>query len=494
MPVRRKLPKTILRGCACLAAMTASQVMSASADVEISGKPTENMSCSGGVCTPTAKKAALNVNDLAEMLASGDTTIKSTSQNPDIEIDAAVSWESASRLTLDSFHAIAFNKSVGVAGSGALTITTNDGGTNGDFRFFKNSHVKYSNVNGSLVINGNSYALAKSMAQIKRLIHRGHSGYHPYIALASNIDAVKYNGGVLSVAPDVLEGLGNTISNLAISNSEDRSDVGLFADVDVVRDLGLVNVNVVGFGQDQRVGAIAGEVGGAVLNCFVTGNVSGNGPQSFAGAITGANNGTISSSHSQATIAGETGAIAVGGLVGINAAGEQGQWNGLIADSYSQGTVSGEDSTMVGGLVGYNYGGSISNSYATGAATGGGNSFIGGLIGSNSVSDSSSPTISASYSLSAVSGGDDAMLGGLIGEDFAQSGNSNDYWDLDTSGIINPAQGAGNIQNDPGITGLSGAQLKSGLPAGFDKRIWKEKTGIGNGYPYLIDNSPPKSK
>jgi hypothetical protein len=63
---------------------------------------------------------------------------------------------------------------------------------------------------------------------------------------------------------------------------------------------------------------------------------------------------------------------------------------------------------------------------------------------------------------------------------------------MDASGIGNPSQGAGNIANDPGITGLSDTQLKSGLPAGFDKSIWKEKSAINGGNPYLIANPPPK--
>jgi hypothetical protein len=63
---------------------------------------------------------------------------------------------------------------------------------------------------------------------------------------------------------------------------------------------------------------------------------------------------------------------------------------------------------------------------------------------------------------------------------------------MDTSGVSNPAQGAGNVQNDPGITGLTDVQLKSGLPRGFGRFFWKEKASINNGYPYLIDNPPPK--
>jgi hypothetical protein len=41
----------------------------ARADVVISNDPTQNMTCSGGVCSPTAASAVLSVTDLANMLA-----------------------------------------------------------------------------------------------------------------------------------------------------------------------------------------------------------------------------------------------------------------------------------------------------------------------------------------------------------------------------------------------------------------------------------------
>jgi len=82
-------------------------------------------------------------------------------------------------------------------------------------------------------------------------------------------------------------------------------------------------------------------------------------------------------------------------------------------------------------------------------------------------------------------------VGGLIGDDEPDD-LTNDYWDLETSGITDPSQGAGNVSNDPGITGLTDAQLKSGLPAGFDLTIWAQSPDINNGYPYLLANPPPK--
>jgi hypothetical protein len=66
------------------------------------------------------------------------------------------------------------------------------------------------------------------------------------------------------------------------------------------------------------------------------------------------------------------------------------------------------------------------------------------------------------------------------------------YWDLDTSGISDPSKGACYPVNDPGVTGLTDAQLKSGLPAGFDPQVWGQNAAINNGYPYLLANPPPQ--
>jgi hypothetical protein len=51
------------------------------------------------------------------------------------------------------------------------------------------------------------------------------------------------------------------------------------------------------------------------------------------------------------------------------------------------------------------------------------------------------------------------------------------------------AVGKGNAR---GITGLTTQQLQTGLPAGFDPKIWAEDANINNDLPYLINNPPPK--
>jgi hypothetical protein len=203
-----------------------------------------------------------------------------------------------------------------------------------------------------------------------------------------------------------------------------------------------------------------------------------------------ANTGSVGDSYSTTTVTGGRNS-GVGGLVGGN--------GGVIIGSFATGRVTEMrggtkfSGAEVGGLVGV--GGqdpaaAVVNSYATGAVTsiGGLNSSAGGLIGQNGTS------ISTSYSTSAVSnsGGDGSFTGGLIGVDGSTPGSLSDTdWDTDTSGIMDPAQGAGNVANDPGITGLTTAQLQSGLPPGFDPTVWAESPNINGGLPYLLANPPP---
>jgi hypothetical protein len=466
--------------------------MMAAASVQISTKPTENMSCSAGVCAPTAKKAVLNVTDLANMLAGGDVTVKSGNLAKDIEIDAALSWTSPHRLMLDSFHSIDFNSAISVAGtSGALTITTNDGGSGGDFQFFGKGHVKFWDSGSDLVINGNPYHLISTMKELRFVsAHRD-----PFVALAKGLDLRKHNyhGAPIPETSGMFEGLGNTISNLTIIDSTDGTLAGLFGRVDfggAIRDVVLTSVNIHANGSEQGVGSLAAQNEGTISHITATGVIEASGGSASVGGLAGSNEeATISKSALAMNISVGDGRYMAGGLVG-DAIGEP-QALSSVDKSFSTGAVSGGDGTMVGGLIGRNLSGSISNSYATGAVSGGNNAIMGGLIGVQAGSDPA-PVLTSSYSTGAVNSGSGATVGGLIGQDMAGSQITAAYWDLDTSGVSNPHQGAGNIPDDPGITGLNDAQLKAGLPAGFDKRVWAQNPKINNGYPYLIANPPPK--
>jgi hypothetical protein len=468
---------------------------SAHASVEISTAATQNMSCNAGVCSPTAKKATLNVAELANMLAAGDVTIKSDSLSQDVDIDAAMSWTSGSRLTLDAYRSITFNKPAVVAGTGALTIATNDGGSGGDFRFLGKGHVEFWDTKSNLIINGMHYFLVRGLKDAEHEVRNNPSGL---FALARNVNARgrgTYGAAPISTIIDgTFEGLGNAVSNLSVNNTEQHGvGVGLFATLyfnGTIRDVRVVNASIQGSVEGQYLGALVGGAGGTVLNCSATGQVTGTGSKANVGGLVGGTDGTIRRSYSSVTVSASSQASSSGGLVGLLLEDDPNH-PALVAESYTMGSVTSGDGVPAGGLVGVNSGSVISNSSSRTSVSGGSSAFVGGLVGSLDVGIAGvNPSIAAAYSTGAVSGGSGALIGGLIGKDTAGTGIVNAYWDLDTSGVSDPSQGAGNVANDPGITGLTTAQFQSGLPVGFDKKIWKEKATVNGGYPYLIANPP----
>jgi hypothetical protein len=486
---------------AVVAALVASGIPSvADANVSISNKPTKNMSCTAGVCSPTAKKAVLNVGDLANMLATGDVKITSDGLAQDIEIDAGLSWTSPQRLTLDSYRSIVFSKSLTVAGPGALTITTNGGGPGGDFVFFGKAHVEFWELNlrfDRLTINGQAYELAKNIKQIARAFELAERrGGSAYVALAKDYDAARDGiyahpvvAGELSGA---LEGLGNIVSNLTIKDSTDRY-VGFVAltnfENGMVRDFALAATTVDASENQQNpqyVGGLIADAEYVVFRCFVTGRVSA-GPNAYVGGLVGQLYSDIRQSHADILIAAGDGSL-VGGLVGYS-------HEGRALQSFAAGGILGGNDSIVGGLLGEGwtngFGTLTEDSYSTVSVSGGENAEAGGLVGATLSYRGGKNVVRGSYSTGAVTGGTGGTVGGFIGS-YTSSGNdiSNAYWDIDTSGINDLSQGCGNIEDCPGVTGLTDAQLESGLPAGFDPSVWGQDASINNGYPYLLANLP----
>jgi The GLUG motif len=489
--------QTLRASAIFVAVISTACAFSAHASVKISSKPTQNMNCAGGVCTATAPDAVLNVTDLATMLSSGDVTVSPGSLAKDIDLSAALTWTSANRLTLDAYRGIQFDKPVVVAGTGALTITTNDGGMDGDFSFSGKGHVEFWDLSSNLVINGKTYWLFKSFKTLAKHIRNGSMGYY---ALARDVNAKNriYASGPIREMDGVIEGLGNKVSNLTISDPLNFENVGLVQElgadsgIAAIRHLTLENANVTASGSSSNAGTLVGENFGEVSNVFVSGAVSVTGSQSAAGGLVGLSFvGAIWSAGANVTVTG-AGSDPVGGIAGISKAACAGSCDGSIDQSYASGAVTGGDGSPVGGLVGANLGALISNSYASGQVSGGSNAFVGGLVGSNQndPQEQSIASLEASYSFGSVSGSSGSSVGGLIGQDLADGGLSNLYWNLDTSGVINTAQGAGNIPNDPGIFGLTSVQLRSGLPSGFATSVWREETTVNGGFPFLLSVSP----
>ncbi|MGH6890380.1 MAG: hypothetical protein ACREHF_14500 [Rhizomicrobium sp.] len=504
---------TVRRGSHFAALILAALIApAAQAAVIVSSDATQNMTCANGVCAPTASKAVLNAGDLETLLASGNVEVTTTGegvQARDITIKAPVTWSSGSVLTLDAQKSIAVDRPISIAGPAGLVLNTNDGGRKGSYIFGKKGNITFANLSSSLTINGVSYTLIGDLKTLASDIAANPSGN---FALANNYDASQ--GGSYSITTTftgTFEGLGNTISNFVWGGSSGL--IGLFAEVGAggaLRDVGVENATVDGYNLKNKaapsIGTLVGYNAGTILFCYASGTVTDK-KGAVEGGLVGDNDGTISNSHASVTVSAGLSSYygAAGGLIGGNLGSVRESYatgavsgniaggllaannSGAIIDSYATGNVKAAGyHGLGGGLSGYNRA-TITNSYAKGNVEGGKYSDVGGLVGENTLA------ISFSYSTGQLRTGTGNLVGGLIGDDESQSGNLDDtYWDTDTSGITNLSQGAGNIANDPGITGLTTAQLQSGLPAGFDPKVWAEKADLNGGLPYLLANAPPR--
>jgi len=140
----------------------------------------------------------------------------------------------------------------------------------------------------------------------------------------------------------VFDGGGHTISNLTL-DLPDSDCVGLFghvaSDEAVIKNVGLVNVNVTG---NNKVGGLAGVAKYCEIEgCYVTGIVTGAAGGQYVGGVVGYSTATIADCYSRVIV---DGSYSVGGLVGCNA-------EGSLSTSYASSRVTGAG-VSVGGVVG----------------------------------------------------------------------------------------------------------------------------------------------
>lgn len=199
----------------------------------------------------------------------------------------------------------------------------------------------------------------------------------------------------------VFDGRGRRITNLTIQ-ADQAVDLGLFGRIEAdawVFNLGLENVSIVVSDGSHRVGGLAGENAGNIVNCYVTGAIS-------AGV----------------------GCRSVGGVVGVNRF-------GVVADSYSTVAIAiANASTQVGGLTGYNYMGVLAHCYAAGGVFGPGEyESIGGLVGGGS---QNARTYSCYYLTSSDGGGPNRGAGiAVTAEQLMQSDTFVD-WDFQRTWML----------------------------------------------------------
>ncbi|HEX3653080.1 MAG TPA: GLUG motif-containing protein [Rhizomicrobium sp.] len=477
----------------CGAAFIATVLVgtAARADVVISTDPTQNMSCTGGTCSPTYKDAVLNIGDLTKLLATADATVSSRILGKHkakyagvIRLRTPLSWTNGSKLTLDYYSSI--EAPVSVLGSGGLIIT-------GSATFTNSIRVDFANLGSTFSIGGTAYTLVGNFPTLANAITANPRGYY---ALANDYDATNdhFSKAPIAAFGGTLLGLGHSISNLTIPKGHKLCEGMIGTNTGSIAHFILNNVSVELDARSRYAGGIVGCNQGNLYDISVSGTVTGvsNGD---AGGIVGINSTGVQFARSIANVTGgQAGGIAGQSDAGINNAwsagtisgqidtgGVAGLSNSYISESYSTATVSGSENNT-GGLVGSNHG-NISYCYAMGDVNGASGT-SGGFVGFNG------GTIQSAYSTGTVAGGP-GHTGGFAGDDLNET-IATAYWDVDASGISDPAQGAGDPQYDPGITGLITSQMKTRLPFGFGSKHWHEDPNINNGYPYLKNNPPPQ--
>jgi The GLUG motif len=219
-------------------------------------------------------------------------------------------------------------------------------------------------------------------------------------------------------------------------------------------------------------GLVGYAVGASVTSSFATGKISvGDAPAGnagFAGGLVGSDDeAELQTSYATGAVKGGANSV-LGGL--------DGNAFGSIDQCFALGSIKGRAGAVVGGLVGHNSA-PVSNSFALGKVKSGQGSTVGGFVGQNS------NVLTSDYSAGHVKG---AVAGGFAGYDQGSSASS--YWDTTTSGS---AKGTGTCASTCQVTGLTDAELKSALPAGFDTSIWGIDAAINGGLPYLLAVSPP---
>ncbi len=317
----------------------------------------------------------------------------------DINVDAAISWNTNATLTLEAYHSVNVNAAITATGNGTLDITHNyNGGTGGALNFGPVGDIQFTTPNeGALNINGNAYTLIWTLPELQAV---GSSGNY---ALATDLNAFGVTGftpiAETSAFTGTFNGLGNRVSNLDITSRDHY--VGLFGQIGaggVVENIGLSGGTVVGANAFSFIGDLVGMNEGTISDSYATGPVVT--LLGYAGGLVGWNLGAINDSYAEGAVSGGLS----GGLTGFN--------RGTITGSHATGQVSCTNCTgQIGGLVGMNEG-TISASYAEGAVSGAGN--VGGLVGFNTATGR---IIDASYATGAVSsgGGPGTRVGGLVG-------------------------------------------------------------------------------
>ncbi len=450
--------------------------------------------------------------DLPNSVATGAGGVSITATQGDLTIDQAlsttgnlalaakggnltlatpISFGGSSGISFDAYGSVFINAPVTISGTGAAVITTNDGGTGGDYGFGLTSSgftgalsfTGAPNSGQSLTINGNPYTLVYTASNLVGL----NNGLGHY-ALANNLDltGTTYSNTVIGTLRGTFTGLGHHLSNLSITTTTGLSG---FVGVNrgTLRDLGLTQLSVTGGSSSTNVGGLVGYNLGTVTDASVSGTISGGnnvgglagyvasgsvtnsnivtgsivtGFGNNIGGITGYNRGTLSADSSSGDVNGATASHNVGGIAGFN----QGT---LSLDHYTGDLLAGSQSYNIGGLVGDSTG-SVDRSDMSGTVKGGGN--VGGLVGyvaSGSVTNSDTLTGSIVTGSGNNIGGIAGFNKGTLSSDSSAADVNGDAASHNVGGVAGYNQGTLSLDHDTGNVQAGAQAFNTGGLAGY---------------------------
>lgn len=418
--------------------------------------------------------ASIEANTLADNLADNHVTLAST--RGDLDVAGPVSWASDRALTLT-----ARNGSVNV--QQALSASGNDAAlvVNASDRINVRDALRLTGRNARLELNaanGHTFDGDKAVATLSGQHASFRANGHDYAVVHSvadlrNIDADLQGRYVLGNAVDgkganfrsiggsddwafegTFDGLGNTISRLAITNP--RSNVvGLFGtNAGRIANLTLLGVSASGVAQAQSplsIGALAGFNTGTLSNVAAHDvTVSAHG-SAFVGGLVGSNlSGVIQHARVSGRVNGDRQAAAIGGLAGENLTFlEPNARVAQILDSDANVRVTAVNGAPTGGLVGLNRG-SIERVSSAGSVTGGNASLLGGLVGHND------GVVRGATARSNVQATGNATIGGLVGSNL---------------GLIDASHAEGTVTAGAnsmtgGLAGMNAGTIRSSSAAG----------------------------
>ncbi len=466
-----------------------------------------NLELGDVILTTTGTGSQTDVNGTID-LGGSDTQVGN------IRIRSALSWSSASDLTLIADNNVEINAPVTALDGGLIidadgTITTSSGGAVnvGAFSLLDGVWQQVGSTIPSFAAG--DFSIAAGAGFLRALGGSGSAG-DPYqltdvfglqgigstgfagdsYELVNSIDAsgtAGWSGGFdpIGFFSGSLNGNRFTISDLFVDQGG-GSDAAMFGLIDSggsVSNLSITGADV--NGATAAILAISndGTISGVSVDGSVTAQDDGGG--SFAAGLVAVNFGTIEDSFSTATVEAILPVDAFSSFLG--AAGLVGTNVGTITRSNSSGDViltsqTGTGTAIGAGLVSENAN-VISDSYSTSSITANGiddSVTIGGLVASNDTDPDFGTTgaIERSYATGAISstGSASTVFGGLVAENVGSVTGS--YWNTETTGQATSAGG----------TGLTTAQLQDtqsfydlASAAGWDfTTTWAPGTGSSN--------------